>query len=213
MGGNQAKPESLRERQKRKSREEMLATALKLFSERGFEQTTMNDIAAEVMVGTATLFRYFSSKIGILAALVMKDVEEALNDGWKVVNNPPDSPQDGARELLLASIAFIDKPSKKIRSAKINWSGVHTGIREIDEVVEWSDAEARKQILELLRHYRDRGKILADCPLEDLAEIIFAIFNQYYIEYSLAYDGRRKSKHRKLIRLVYLAMQSWVVDD
>jgi TetR/AcrR family transcriptional regulator, regulator of mycofactocin system len=44
------------------SREVVARTALELFAERGFEETTIEDIAAAVGVGRRTLFRYFSSK-------------------------------------------------------------------------------------------------------------------------------------------------------
>ena len=41
---------------------ELSHIALTLFIERGFEETTVDDIAAEARIGRRTLFRYFSSK-------------------------------------------------------------------------------------------------------------------------------------------------------
>lgn len=48
------------------SRESVERTALALFAERGFEQTTVEDIAAELGVGRRTVFRYFPSKNDIV---------------------------------------------------------------------------------------------------------------------------------------------------
>lgn len=45
---------------------EIAAVALELFTQRGFEETTVEDIAAAVGVGRRTIFRYFPSKNDIV---------------------------------------------------------------------------------------------------------------------------------------------------
>jgi len=66
------------------TREEIEATALGLFAERGFEGTTLDDIAAAVGVGRRTLFRYFDSKNDIAWGdfdWVMERLRQALAEG------------------------------------------------------------------------------------------------------------------------------------
>ena len=58
--------------------------ALDLFASRGFETTTMDDIATAVGVGRRTLFRYFESKNDIAWGdfdWVMERLREALDEG------------------------------------------------------------------------------------------------------------------------------------
>jgi TetR/AcrR family transcriptional regulator, regulator of mycofactocin system len=55
-------PGPARGRPPRTSHDQLASTALTLFVRDGFEETTLDDIAAAVGVGRRTLFRYFSSK-------------------------------------------------------------------------------------------------------------------------------------------------------
>lgn len=61
--------EPLRERQKRRAREELLVAAAELFREQGYGETTTADIATAAGVSRRTLYRYFPSKIELALAL------------------------------------------------------------------------------------------------------------------------------------------------
>ena len=62
LSQSDAIPAPTRGRPPRTSHDQLASTALTLFVRDGFEETTLDDIAAAVGVGRRTLFRYFSSK-------------------------------------------------------------------------------------------------------------------------------------------------------
>jgi AcrR family transcriptional regulator len=57
---------TLRERRKDETRAEIVTAALDLFERKGFEATTVEDIAAAVGMSARTFFRYFESKTAVV---------------------------------------------------------------------------------------------------------------------------------------------------
>lgn len=61
-----------KEREKEQRRNDIIRAAQKLFASKGYEIVSMDDIAREIKLGKATLYRYFHSKESLFFAVVLR---------------------------------------------------------------------------------------------------------------------------------------------
>ena len=78
-----------RERKKQRTRDALIDAAFTLFAEKGFETTTVEEIADTVDVSSRTFFRYFSSKEDVVLTY-QEEQFAALTEAF--ANRPPDEP-------------------------------------------------------------------------------------------------------------------------
>ena len=70
--------EQARRRDAAATQQALLDAAAKLFAERGFDRTTVRDIAGEAGVNQALLFRYFGTKEALFEAVMARGGREHL---------------------------------------------------------------------------------------------------------------------------------------
>ncbi|MFD1937861.1 TetR/AcrR family transcriptional regulator [Nonomuraea mangrovi] len=85
----------LRARKKAKTRRALVEGAMRLFAEKGFEQTTLAEIAASAEVSTRTFFSYFASK----EEVVFFDADERLGRTLAMVGHRQEG--ESVAQLLL----------------------------------------------------------------------------------------------------------------
>jgi AcrR family transcriptional regulator len=81
---------SLREQNKINKRKGILDAAIKLFSEKGYEQTSIEELAREAGIGKGTIYSYFETKRDIVRAFCEDQLEHTRNE--LAVNTNPDTP-------------------------------------------------------------------------------------------------------------------------
>ncbi|GHP00999.1 TetR family transcriptional regulator [Reticulibacter mediterranei] len=97
----------LRERKKRLVQATIEETALRLFQQHGYDQTSIQDIADVVMMSPRTFFRYFASKEDILFA----PTQALMNDGIRYIQSMP--PTEKPLPALTATFLYIASQYEK----------------------------------------------------------------------------------------------------
>lgn len=88
---------------------QMLEVAERIFGSRGFQATTMDEIAEQVGVTKPLIYDYFGSKEGLLAATIERARHQllaAVITAWE--SNPDATPRLRVREVITAFFNFID---------------------------------------------------------------------------------------------------------
>jgi AcrR family transcriptional regulator len=103
----------LRERKKQRTRETIIEVALELFVERGYEETTVAEIADAAEVSPRTIFAYFPSKEDILFC-DMPEIQERLA---QVLRDRPEGATalDALRDFIAGSLS----PNSKARNVAL----------------------------------------------------------------------------------------------
>ncbi|CAH2902187.1 MAG: hypothetical protein PCALPYG88_5668 [uncultured Paraburkholderia sp.] len=92
--GRQDQPQdsrvSLREQQKQMTQERLLQAAIAVFLERGYADTTVDDIVEAASVGRATFYLHFKSKLEVMRALIrsMERENEELIEEFRGDDRP-----------------------------------------------------------------------------------------------------------------------------
>ena len=100
----------LRERKKLKTRESIQRTALRLFEKQGYEETTIEQIAAAAEISPSTFFNYFPTKEDV----VLYDAYDPVAIRM-FLERPKDEPLEvGLREVLKNLAALFESDERMI---------------------------------------------------------------------------------------------------
>lgn len=158
-------PRARKLRQGPVTREQILDSSLRLFSEKGFARTSVRDIAQAAGITDAAIYYHFTSKRELFEALIEERgftaaLEELENIEITV------GPEEAIHELATAALNFIYRNRDLMKVLMVEAMADDPVATEEYEILSkrWRNAEAR-----ILRFYADRGQLrTTDC--DELAQ-------------------------------------------
>jgi len=126
-----------REREKRTQRQEMLSAALGLFSEKGFRNVSMQEIAEKSEFAIGTLYKFFRNKEDLYKALITERAD-TFDEALKLAIGEPDQEIEKLRnyvktkgELFRSNVSMIRLYFAETQGASFNIkAGLDSKLRE-----------------------------------------------------------------------------------
>jgi AcrR family transcriptional regulator len=137
--------ESLRDRRKRRTAEAIVAAALELFAERGFERTTIDQIAAAADISRRTFFRYFADKEELFFAEDERllEVVEATLDAAPAGEPMLELARRATRALAARSTA---DPERRLARERLIAATPALQVRRLAKNLRWEQAIAARLV-------------------------------------------------------------------
>jgi AcrR family transcriptional regulator len=186
---------SLRERNKQRVTQRIVAAAVELFNARGCQQTTMDDIAGLAEISRATLFNYFPSKDALLLPWAQEILERHIRpDLSACLEEQPSTIQ--ALQLLLTSLSknvaaspdtmqvFMGEALKPHNKPQRELA--RTGMEDL--------------FIQVLQYGQARGEVRSDIPLPELAGYVAALHAS--VLFRLLETGRAGETAQEIARLL-----------
>lgn len=156
-----------RERKRAETREKLFQSALRLFAQKGFAATTVEDITEAADVGKGTFFNYFPTKEHVLRHFGKRQVERITH--WFESTRGTNEPAREGIARLLATATELPSANPEIIRAMV---GSFLAQQAIREFLKGELALGRGMIADFLKEAQQRGEVRGDIPAEKLARTL-----------------------------------------
>jgi len=161
---------SRRERKKEETRERIFKAACKLFRVKGFEATTIDEIAEKADVAKGTFFNYFPRKEAVLGFLSEMWIQEAEQRAETIIAEQGPSGTK-IRDMFVDFAGFYEEdPQLAAHLVAESARRFQDGCDDICR--RWDDLGVR-----LIRHLQQIGEVRSDVSPQRAHEILGAVYH------------------------------------
>lgn len=200
----------LRARKRQERNDLILDCATELFQDRGYAETTMEEIAARADISAPTLYRYFPTKPALLIALLWKSRQDrvAILNAFHNSAGSMDA-IDAVSELL-----FINNRCGAPKKARRLWREMSSELLRSHDAAHddfrMVKLEFERHIARLLEQLHKNGGIVRAVPLPVMTGVLYAIAAENFHRL-IANEFRTAADEKQVLRdQVALALQGWL---
>ncbi|QRN32797.1 TetR/AcrR family transcriptional regulator [Pectobacterium brasiliense] len=146
------------------TRATLLTTARKVFSERGYADTSMDDLTAQASLTRGALYHHFGDKKGLLAAVV-EQIDAEMDERLQVISDTAEDAWDGFRHRCRAYLEMALEPEIQ-----------RIVLRDARAVLGGASPDSQRHCVESMQRLIDnliRQGVVADADPQALASLIY----------------------------------------
>lgn len=189
---------SRRESNKHSKRQRLLTESLRLFREKGFEQTTVSEVTQAAGVAKGTFFNYFPTKEDVLLALGEQTLGKLQQvEAAEIFRG--ETARGKVKALFQALAAGLDADRELVRQM------VYRGLRLPDLVNrERARLDFRSTLSLLLAQGQRRGEIDAQADIDFVADTLYMLYFQQIVSWcTTEFMGSLAERLDRVVDLVF----------
>lgn len=201
-------------RQKKRARTEaaILRAAASLMTRKGFEHTSIEEIAGRAEVGVGTVYNYFGSKNALLLALMQRDTEDLLKGGETVLARTPKKPETALTEIFwIYAHGFLGRYDRKLLS-EVFAAAFHQP-EELGRELTRMDFQLMGQVGRLIKRFQREGVLKKALLIEQAALVLYGAFAVAVIMYLQYAEMTLESVREQLASSIELILSDWKAPD
>ncbi len=187
-----------RERRSLELRERLFHAAIQLFSQKGFSETTVEDITNAADVGKGTFFNYFPSKEHILASFGRMQIVkvQAAADAASSTKLPI--------QVFMQNLA-LDVISEPARNPAVVRALLQANLSSepVREVMREIHSSATASLARIIEVGQQRGEVRKDLPATDIAPVLRQSILGAMLIWSLYGDGSLERRIENVFKVLW----------
>jgi AcrR family transcriptional regulator len=187
----------LKDRKKKKRKKRIIAAATKLFKSKGYEETTIIDIAEKADVGTGTIYNYFSSKNDILLHIVMEIFIEKKPEAVIYEDDP-------LKTLIDYLDSYFDEFTEFDKEIWRGWFAALFKEPNLFAKAYQLDLKIVGELAGICEQMQDQKLITADVPAGEIAMAVYSPFISWMMSYIMLPEMDKQAAMQEFKRQVNL---------
>lgn len=192
----------LRERQKEKRETSILTAASELFNSKGYNNTSIEEIAERAEVGVGTIYNYFHTKADLILALARQVTDELLEEGQVIIDNPPHEAQEAVTTLLsIYAEGMMSKWYNKDLIRELFEVALSEQLSYRRETVKL-DFELVDQLAKLMEHIKKHSQLAEEINPYEAATLLYIVAMidvlMFIIDNETSLDTLTEAIHRRV---------------
>jgi AcrR family transcriptional regulator len=181
----------LRQRKKERLRAQIIETSLRLFRERGYENTRVDDIVQILEISQPTFFRYFPSKDAVLREIGRRAFARQAESLKSELSTKSTTAERLHR--FYDTLAKVTEVGRPLWQAVI-LAGAMDPVRSPE--LRGPEQAAVQLLREILEQGQKRGEVTTAFPVVHLAEFMEGLFNTVVRQWAVDLTGPHKLAER-----------------
>jgi AcrR family transcriptional regulator len=200
----------LRDKQRSGRRLRVITTARRLFNSLGYQEATLEEIAAQSELSTVTVLNYFGSKGGLLVAIQTRFDDELRKGIAPIIADPPADPIEAVDTFF--TVVFDHALSTLERHVwKHVWANLFLEAgTELGKGLAQNERELLDDFTILLETLQQRGAIAAQLDMKALGEVLYNLQSIRSMQFMSNPEMSRSQLWEVLLRDFTLVMRPYL---